>query len=364
MKIGVDAHVLSGKFQGSRTYLANLYKAILPRDTNNEYFFFGHWDGASPFGTDVNYVEYPSHSRLKRLLYQTPPLVRKYGIELFHSTYISPLYLPCKSLLTVHDILFETHPQFFNRSEVIRNKLLVRRSVRHAAQIHTVSEYSRQSLSTLYRIPEQRIKVVANGVDQSIYSPKGKDAAIERVAKQFNVRDYILCVGRLEPRKNHSGLIKAYIHLKQSNVGIGPLVIVGQRDFSYDTIFEMLRENGLEDSVRVLESVSDQLLPDLYRAARVFVYPSFAEGFGIPPLEAMACGTPVVTSNTTALGEVVGNAGLTVNPFKHEEIADAISAILFDPALASNLVTEGLRQAQRWSWDNAACSYLDAINSL
>jgi len=364
MKIGVDAHVLSGKFQGSRTYLANLYKAVLSRDTNNEYFFFGHWNGSSPLGTDVNYVEYPSHSRLKRLLYQTPPLVRKYGVELFHSTYISPMYLPCKSLLTVHDILFETHPQFFKRSEVVRNKFLVRRSVRHAAQIHTVSEYSRQSLSALYRIPEQRIKVVSNGVDQNIYSPKDKDAAIERVAKQFNVRDYILCVGRLEPRKNHVGLIKAYARLKHGNIKVGPLVIVGQRDFSYSTIFDMLRERGLEDSVLVLESVSDQLLPDLYRAARVFVYPSFAEGFGIPPLEAMACGTPVVTSNTTALSEVVGSGGLAVNPHKHEEIAAAISAILVDPALSSRLVTEGLKQAQKWSWDNAARNYLDAINSL
>ncbi|MCX6826807.1 MAG: glycosyltransferase, partial [candidate division Zixibacteria bacterium] len=157
MRIGVDGHVLNGKFQGSRTYLAELYGALLKENPELELHFFGHWDKEKPFGKGVQYVEYLSSSRWKRLTYQTSPLIKKYNIELFHSTYIAPLSLPCASLLTLHDILFETDPQYFDRGLISRNKILVRRSARKALEIHTISEYTRRNLVERYNLPEEKV---------------------------------------------------------------------------------------------------------------------------------------------------------------------------------------------------------------
>lgn len=364
MRIGVDCHVLPGKYQGSRTYLSNLYQELLMLDETNEYLFFGHWDGLMPFGAKGRHVEYKSRSRWQRLTYQTRSLVKRESVELFHSTYISPILLSCNSLLTVHDILFETHPQFFEKSLVMRNRLLVRHSAKRAKQVHTISEYTRRTLVERYRLNSDILEVVPVGVDLERFDPGNSEAASERIRKLFGVKRYVLTVGRLEPRKNHVGLIKAYSIVKERYKDVGPLVIVGQKDFSFDGIFEVRRHLGLEDSVKILTTVDDNQLCDLYGAAQMFVYPSFAEGFGIPPLEAMACGVPVVTSDVTAIPEGVGDAALLVDPSNVEEIAHAMYQVLTDSTLAADLSHKGRKQAQKWSWTNSARRYLHAVSKL
>jgi glycosyltransferase involved in cell wall biosynthesis len=364
MRIGVDCHILTGKFQGSRTYLSNLYAAILAEKTNHDYVFFGHWEGQTSFGATANYRNYLSDQRWKRLTFQTAPLIRRDAIEMFHSNYISPLLLPCRSLLTVHDILYETHPQFFDTAQVIRNRMLIRRSVKKSAQIHTVSEFSRQSIADLYRVPLDRIKVVPNGVDTGKFHSFDRIGSADRIAAEYGVRDYILTVGRLEPRKNHVGLLEAYRSLVNEHPTVGPLVIVGQRDFGYRRFFEYLERTGLEKRVHILDSIDDDRLADVYRGARIFVYPSFAEGFGIPPLEALACGIPVVCSNATALPEVVGHAALLVDPYHPQSIAAAMFKLLTDSVLADQLSAAGVAQAQKWSWTRSAQLYLAGISEL
>lgn len=363
LRIGVDAHVLSGKFQGSRTYLLNLYQEVLQFDKNTEYLFFGHWEGSAPFGPTVQHVDFPSHSRWKRLTFQTAPLVKKSGIDIFHSNFISPIYLPCQSLLTIHDLLFETHPQYFEKKQEWRNKFLVHMAARQAAQIHTVSEFSRQAILDLYRIPDHMVKIVPNGVDLQKFTPAGRSASVTRITEKFGLADYFLTVGRLEPRKNHCGLLKAYKMLKYEKPEAGPLVIVGQRDFRFKSFFQTVKALDLEKDVHVLENISDELLPDVYRAARIFVYPSFAEGFGIPPLEAMACGVPVVSSNTTSMPEVIGESGVLIDPARSEEIAAAMYKIIADNKLAESLAGLGRAQAEKWTWENSARCYIDAIRS-
>jgi len=364
MIIGVDAHILSGKHQGSRTYLSNLYREVLLQDSSNRYMFCGHWNNSKPLGDSVSYIDYPSNSRFSRLTFQTAPLVKRFGISLFHSNYIAPLYLPCKSLLTIHDVLYETHSQYFSYSEVFRNKLLVRLSAKRATQIHTVSEYSRQAIIDLYHIPPELVWVVPNGVDRTVFYPGNRVASAEIVSKKFGIRNYILTVGRLEPRKNHIGLLRAYALLKREKSDIGPLVIVGNKDFGYKPFFDALHELDISNSVHIFEGVDEVLLPHMYRAAKMFVYPSFAEGFGIPPIEAMACGTPVISSDTTALADVISQGGVLVNPANIEDIAAAMFMLETDTNKVSDLVAKGYARAEQWSWSNSARQYLDAVEQI
>lgn len=364
MRIGVDCHVLSGMFQGSRTYMANLYRAILDLQPLHDFFFLGHWSNGKFFGENHAHIDYFSDSRWKRLTYQTSPLVRQYRLNALHCNYISPLVLPTKSILTVHDLLFETHPQFFNKSEVIRNRLLIQHSAKKAWQVHTVSEFSRQALIDIYGIPEERVFLVPDGVDIDRFSPQDDQAASDRIYEKYRIRDYILTVGRLEPRKNHVNLLKAYALLKAEKTEMGPLVMVGQKDFGFRGLFDTIDELGLNDDVRILESVGDDLLPDMYRGARMFVYPSFAEGFGIPPLEAMASGTPVVSSNTSAMPEVAGDASLLVDPGSVEDIARAMQEVLSDRCIAESLSASGRSRVERWTWRRSAEKYMDAIEAF
>lgn len=366
MRIGVDAHVLSGKFQGSRTYLLNLYQHVLmqPHAQRNDYTFLGHWQEELPFGNEVKYVNFKSESKIKRLVYETSPLLEENNIELYHTTYISPLQTPCNTVVTIHDILFETHPQYFNRQEVLRNKWLVRRSAKKAKQIHTISEYSRHALVTLYGIPEDKIKIVPNGVNLDTFSPENKEAAARLVAEKYGVQNYLLTVGRIEPRKNHIALLKAYRQLKAANIDCGKLVIVGKPDFKFKPFFDLLKELNLSNDVLIIDSVNDAMLPLIYRAARIFLYPSFAEGFGIPPLEAMASGVPVISSNTTAIPEVIGEAGILIDPNKPEQIAAAVVELLERSDKRAQLIHNGLLQCEKWTWGNAAEAFHSAIKQI
>ena len=297
MRIGVDCHVLSDKFQGSRTYLYNLYRAIVAQGSSHDFVFFGHWNGTMPFGEDSLHAEFPSRRRWRRLTFETAGLLKEHQVAIYHTQYIAPLLVPANSLVTVHDILFETHPHFFRPTDVVRNRLLVRRSVRTAAQIHTDSEYSRNAIASIYGVPSERIVIVPGGVNTDVFNPGNYHEAVDRVAKRFGVRDYVLSVGRIEPRKNHLGLLEAYETVIARIPDVGPLVVVGQPDFGFREFIFRVSNSPLRDRIHLLHAIDDTWLPELYRAAKLFVYPSFAEGFGIPPIEAQACGVPVICSD-------------------------------------------------------------------
>jgi glycosyltransferase involved in cell wall biosynthesis len=184
------------------------------------------------------------------------------------------------------------------------------------------------------------------------------------VKSKYDLKDFLLSVGRLEPRKNHIGLIEAFARVKKTNRKLGPLVIIGQQDFGFQHFLKRITELGLEQDIRVLSNVPDSDLPSFYRAADIFIYPSFAEGFGIPVLEAMACGTPVITSDRTAMPEIVGNGGLLVDPCSVDSMATALQRLVEDRTLAERLSTVGVEIAKQWSWENAAQKYLAALAQM
>ncbi len=363
MKIGVDFHVLQNLYQGSRRHLEGLYRALTEIDKLNDYIFFVNkpaelnkeWEKRGKI------VGFGTSSKFKRLTYTVPLLVRRENLDIFHFQYISPLLCKCPVLLTVHDILFNTHPQYFKKSFVVRSKILIARSIKKAHHIFTVSSYSKNKIQEFYNVNDQQISVTPNAVDFKIFNPEQRQESKKLILKKWGVQDFILTVGRLEPRKNHVKLIEAYKILYENNKNIPYLVIVGQRHFHYYEIFKKIAENNLEDKVRIIEDVNDKWLPHFYRASLLFVYPSFAEGFGIPPLEAMACGQPVICSNTTSMPEVVGDAALTIDPHNEEDIADKIKYIMQNSLVRNELSKKALEQAKKFNWYRSAQTVLNVL---
>jgi glycosyltransferase involved in cell wall biosynthesis len=354
-RIGVDFHVVDDKFQGSRTHLLALFARVVELAPELDFLLFLARPAAlaaePAFGRpNVQLVEMPRRNPVVRLALQLPALARAHRLDLLHTQYILPLGVRCPCMVTIHDILFESHPEHFGRFFRARSAALMRRAARRAAHVFTVSEFSRADICARYRVPADRISVIRNGVDRSRFFPgdAGRGAVLRRGLEPGG---YVLCVGRLEPRKNHATLVRAHARLGPE---APPLVLVGQRDFGYRSLFEALASSPARERVRILEDVADDELPALYRHSLVFAYPAFAEGFGMPVLEAMASGVPVVTSDTTALPEVTGGCALHVPPGDAAALAAALGALIADRALRADLSRRALARAARFDWDEPA----------
>ncbi len=356
LRIGVDLHTLEGLHQGSRTHCLELFSrlpALLPQ---SRFFFFADFPRcdagaiAKLKAPNVELIDMPHSNPAQRLLRQLPGLAARYRLDVLHSQYITPPRLPCARALTVHDVLFENFPEFFTRFFCLRSRLLVRHSARRAQIVYSVSEFSRNELVQRYGLAKEKISVVWNAADLDRFHP-GPEGRELVEALGLTPGEYLLTVGRLEPRKNHHRLLEAYARLPQPRP---KLAIVGQRDFRFVEILAFKDKLGLGDEVLFLEHVSDAALPALYRHARVFAYPTLAEGFGMPVIEAMASGVPVMTSQTTALPEVAGDAALLIDPYSVPAIAGCLERLLGNESLAARLKAAGLQQARRFAWETEA----------
>lgn len=360
-RVGVDFHTWDGIFQGSRSHVLGLYRQAIVQAPEIDFVFFlgdteslreAHPEFAAP---NVKLVSMPHGRAVWRLAAQLPWLRWRHGIDLLHMQYRLPLFPLGPCAVTIHDVLFETYPQFFPAPFVWQSRLTFRHAARHADVLFSVSEFSKQDIAKHYGISPQRIRVTYNGVDTQRFHPADQADPQEinpRLAEMgLAHRGYLLTVGRLEPRKNHETLIRAYAQLPPDTPR---LVIVGQRDFSYDKIFECVRTHGLQDRVHLLEQVGDDTLPMLMRHARLFIYPAFAEGFGMPVAEALASGVPVITSNTTSLPEVAGDAALFASPTDASELAQVMQRVLSDEALAQTMVARGLERVKAFDWAKSA----------
>lgn len=355
-RIGLDLHVVSGIYQGSRTHCLELFSRVIEIGTDFDFIVFAEQlDALRDFNdsfTSANctLVEMKNGGPIKRLLWDLPRLARSFECDLLHTQYILPVWMGCCGAVTIHDVLFETHPEYFHAAFRWRSHLLVKMSARRSRIVFTVSDFSRRELTTLYGIEADQIHVLHNGVDRSRFYP-GPDGIEYVRSRGLTTKGYILSVGRLEPRKNHKGLLLGYALLDSPRP---PLVIVGQRAFGYESIFDLIRQLELQNDVIVLEDISDTELPGLYRHAVAFAYPTFAEGFGMPIIEAMACGVPVIVSNTGAIPEVVRDSGLYVRPDSAGEIHDALDRILRDPQLRNVLIQRGQERVVSFNWDVSA----------
>lgn len=354
-RIGVDFHVFDGKFQGSRSHLIGVFGELTRLCPDFDFvFFLEKTDSLAEIpgfdGPNVERVFMPNSNPLKRLGWLLPRLRRRHRIDLLHTQYVIPL-IPAKgNAVTIHDVLFEPFPEFFGKLFVLRSRLMMRWSARNTDLLFTVSEYSREEIGRRYGVDAGEIEVLHNAIDRSVFFPGNEGEELVRT-RGLTPGGYLLTVGRIEPRKNHAGLLRAYARLQGTPP---PLVIVGQRDFGYGEFEAALAELPHGREVRVLCDVGDKELPALYRNAKVFVYPSFAEGFGMPPLEAMASGVPVITTRSTAIPEVVGEGGILVPPRDVDALHDALVRLISSPDLCRELATAGLARANVFTWRRSA----------
>jgi glycosyltransferase involved in cell wall biosynthesis len=269
---------------------------------------------------------------------------------LLHSQYIAPPFSPCPSAVTVHDILFESHPEYFDKLFVLRSRLLVSQSIRKSVEVFTVSDFSRRQISETFPINMSKVHTIHNGVDGKRFFP-GKQG--QEVMKKYGLEsgDYFLTVGRLEPRKNHANLLRAWAKLAKPRP---KLVVVGQPHFGYQEIFAQRQALDLSEDVSILENISDAELPAFYRNAKAFIFSSWAEGFGMPVLEAMASGIPVICSKTTALTEICGDAALLVPPENVQQFSEAIHELDQDPDKRQVLACRGLSRAKEFGWESSS----------
>jgi glycosyltransferase involved in cell wall biosynthesis len=363
--IGVNAHLLSlaetYRSAGINWYAQNLLHHLPAADPEIGYtVFLSERRYAGVPGIDLKVSHLPTHRPVVRILWEQaiqPWSVRQAGVDLIHGmAFVGPLIGASPSVVTVHDLSFVHYPESFRALNRFYLRLFTRLSVRRARRVIAVSESTKRDLVQCYDLSPAKVDVVHNGVDDVYRSlPASKVAGFR--AEQGLPDRFILFVGTLEPRKNVARLIEAYARLPGTRP---PLMLVGGKGWLYDGIIARIEALNLTDEVHFVGYVPAQDLPFWYNAAELFVYPSLYEGFGLPPLEAMACGTPVVASTASSLPEVVSQAGLLVDPMNTEALTAAMEQVLADPDMQKKMRATGLARAEKFSWHRAAQRTVDS----
>lgn len=357
MRIGIDAHMVGRRETGNESYIVGLVSGLSRVDEQHEYCVFT-LDRPQPLaGLNASRFEiqriWPANG-LVRIPVSMPLLARHQRLDLLHMTYIAPPVCPCPTVVAVHDISFAHFPEFFSPQVQLVLSTLVPISLRRAAQVLTLSNHTKREITARYHIPEDRITVTHAAASRT-YRPIPEVEARARLDGMYRIPDrFILAVGNIQPRKNLTRLVQAYARLRHRGDLPHKLVVVGQSSWHASPVFEAVERNGLSDEVVFTGYVPEADLCLLYNLAELFVYPSLYEGFGLPPLEAMACGTPTITSDTSSLPEVVGDAALMFDPYRVEDIASAIASVASDANLREKLSTRGLEQACQFSWEKTA----------
>lgn len=354
MRVGIDAHCLGQKKTGNETYTYILLRNLsqLERD-GVEYTIYVNRDGQGAGG------QFSSKWFRSKLIRPANPLIRipiGFAIEsraerldVFHAQYLLPLHLRCRTVLTVYDILYERFPEYFTKADNYRHKFGVPWSCRRADHIITVSESSKRDLVEIYGLNPERISVTYLGPD-SCYRPlEAAEAKVHLKEKYGFEGEFLLYVGAIQPRKNVPRLLSAFAKVKCEHRLSHKLVIVGPKAWLAEETFRSLGNNPAKKDVIVTDYVPRGDLPYFYNAAAAFVYVSMCEGFGLPVVEAMACGTPTITSRGSSLEEIAGEAAVLVDARDDDAIADAIGRVLSDSDLRARLRELGLARSKEFS---------------
>jgi glycosyltransferase involved in cell wall biosynthesis len=367
MLIGIDAsRTTTARRTGTETYSLYLIRELLALNRRHHvrlYFNQPPPPGLIPGDADLRVIPFPrlwTHGRLAWELVARPPDL------LFVPAHVLPLVHPRRSVVTVHDLGYLYYPQAHTLSQNLYLRWSTRHNARSAARILADSEATRQDLIRHYHIPREKIVVVHPGRDEAL-APVSDPAILDATAARYGLSAagcYLLYVGTLHPRKNLVRLVQAFALAAGELDPAVQLVLAGKRGWLHDQIFAQVQQSGVQDRVVLTGYVPREDLPALMSGALAFVFPSLYEGFGLPVLEAMACGTPVLCSRASSLPEVAGDAALLVDPLDTAALAAALRRIVTDESLRRTLVERGFDQVRRFSWRRCARETLDVLEEV
>ena len=359
MLIAINAHSIGTSTGGNQTYTENLIYALSKIDKKNEYIIY-----TSPgvtFELPSNYKITPLNTTnrwlrgvdlIKRLKKDLP--------DIYHSQYFLPPLCGCNSVVTVHDVSFLSNPKWFTSREKLIFKFF-NASIKKAKKIIAVSNFTKQELIKYCGIDAKKISVIHNGVADIFKSCHDDDTASKIKTKYSLPSKYILYVGRTNSRKNLYNLINAFYAFKKSDSADFKLVMVSEKNKKLENL---KRKLNLSREIIFTGYAPYSDLPYIYKAASLFIFPSFYEGFGLPPLEAMACGTPCITSNTSAFSEISSDASLKINPYDIKEMTEAMQKLIQDQNLRNTLIEKGLKQIEKFDWINTAQKTLNIYKEI
>jgi len=375
MRIAIDLRPALKKGTGVGTYVQNLVENLALIDQENHYCLFSSsFKDRFPrekLSLPDNFCvkDYRIPVRLLNFLwhkYRFPPLDYLTGeVDVTHSPH--PLLLPAKKgkrIITIHDLFFWEHPEM-TKGEVRRDYLTLTELHAHVADgIIAVSENTKKDIIRLLKVPAEKVKVIYQGVAES-FRHRLSPQSLSSLRKRFSLNgDYLLFVGAIEPRKNLVNLLRAFKGVVKKNFGELKLVIAGERSWHTEEFDRELQSPDLKERVVLTGYLSSEELAGLYQAARMLIFPSLGEGFGLPLVEAMASGIPIVSSKTSCIPEVVGDAAILIDPHSPQEIEEAICSLLTDSKLAEELTRRGLERSYRFSWKETAKQTLQLYRQI
>ena len=377
MRIVIDCRWIPKRTSGIGRHTRELVRALLDQDSGDTFVLLFDNDAVLARERELLRLDEKHHVRTETVAYgpfsprstlALPRRLRSLGADVFHSTnFILPLRrLPCAAVATIHDLIPYVAPHYVPRSRKTRCAALYRWTTRRAARladrIVAVSRHTKCDIVTHLRVPDEKVTVIYNGIDPS-FRPSG-GARSDEFRRRFNIEgDLIVAAGRADPYKNLLGLVRAVQDLVAAGRTTLRCLLVGEEDDRYPEVRRYVEAHGLDEHVRFTGYLDHADLVRAYQEADLLVHPSLYEGFGLPPLEAMACGTPVVSSNRTSLPEVLGDAAVLVEPEDPAELAAAIARVLDDDALRQSLRAKGLKHVQAFTWQRAACETLQLYRS-
>jgi glycosyltransferase involved in cell wall biosynthesis len=361
MRIAIDATAIPRLMAGAGVYTYQLVRALTALEADHDYVVFARSDTFDELARQrprLRVVQVRAPSRAERLLWEQlilPGQLRRLRIDVLHSPHHTTpaLPLPCPRVVTLHDVTFFLLPQRYPPSRRLYFQAITRAAARLAHALITPSRTVKRDVVRVLGVPQERVTAIAEAPAPE-FAPLEDTDALGRIRWRHKLPTlYILSVGSLEPGKNRDRLIVAYSRLRERGLQ-HHLVIAGQRAWRYQSDLDLVRHLRLDDNVHYLGYVDGADMPGLYSGADLLAFPSLYEGFGLPVLEAMACGTPVVTSSVSALPEVAGDAALLVDPKDVAGLAEAMERALADETLHADLRARGLQRAREFSWDKAA----------
>jgi len=366
IRLFVDGHVFDGPHQGTATFLRGIYSSMIRLGCPFEIMIGAHSDDLlekEPWlGSEVKLIKYRTGNRYVRLGFEVPWIIQKYHIDYAHFQYICPLIKNCKWIVTTHDLLFNDFPEEFPLSFRLLGNILFRHAAKLAEIKTTVSEYSRLAIERDFAIPKDQIHVLPNGVESSLFEPYSRDNAKQQILANYGVDRYILYVSRLEPRKNHETLARAFFDLALDRQGY-QLVFVGRQTFGMPKLDQFIASLPADRrlALRHFDRVGHDDLVNFYGAADLFVYPSKAEGFGIPPLEAVARNIPTLCSNATAMADFDFLGSGLFAPEDIDGLKEKIQKTINGETDSAHLAAARQAVRNRYSWDISAKRLISLI---